>query len=114
MNTTTCRKFPAQSRARCRGVVPACRAVGCLIATAAAISAQAADAGRRVRQPVQEYFTSTENGEEKFIGHTHLGTDFGKLGDSNAIVAAPGEARVAVPAGTQAGMWHSLAGLARD
>ncbi|MGI8604845.1 MAG: hypothetical protein ACR2OZ_17890 [Verrucomicrobiales bacterium] len=70
--------------------------------------------GRHVWQPVQEYFTNADSGGTRFIGYTHLGTDFGNVGAADAITAGSGEAIVEVPVGSWAGMWHSLGGLARD
>ena len=72
---------------------------------------------RRVRQPLQEYFTvfdpqreGRQNVHEKvnpFITYTHLGTDFGFIGNGQeAIGCDRGSVLIAMPQGYWAGMWH--------
>src|SRR3954469_20237501 len=82
-------------------------------------AAPAAPAGR-VSQPVHEYFTPFAacpdgDGRDFNSRYTHIGTDFGRMGPGEAhLVWQPGAARVDLSAGGWAGMWHSLAGLARE
>ncbi|TLD70350.1 hypothetical protein FEM03_11485 [Phragmitibacter flavus] len=80
---------------------------------------------RRVRQPVQEYVTvmdpvdggvqRLEQAMNPFVSYTHLGTDFGFIGQSNEGVGwQVGTVRVDMPQGRWGGMWHALAGLGAD
>jgi hypothetical protein len=75
---------------------------------------------------VQEYFTSVtpagagrqsrEHTVNPFLSYTHLGTDFGYVGPGEAGIGwIPGMVWVQLPDGPDgwAGMWHSLARLAR-
>ena len=76
-------------------------------------------------QPVQEYFISFEDVSTPFHSRTHIGTDYGPLGigedtsgDFLALSWAQGKTAGHIcvdPAiGGNAGMWHSLSGLADD
>src|SRR5438093_9430038 len=90
------------------------------LATTATATAHAADPPVRVVQPVHEYFTPFAacpdgNGRDFNSLYTHIGTDFGRMGPGEShLVWEPGVARVDLSAGGWAGMWHSLAGLARE
>jgi hypothetical protein len=74
----------------------------------------------RVVQPVHEYFTPFAacpdgDGHDFNSRYTHIGTDFGRMGPAqDHLVWQPGAAKVDLSAGGWAGMWHSLAGLARE
>ncbi len=74
----------------------------------------------RVVQPVHEYFTPftagpDAGGRDFNSSYTHIGTDFGRMGPAERqLLWEPGAARVDLSAGGWAGMWHSLAGLARE
>ncbi len=80
---------------------------------------------RRVRQPLQEYFTvfdpqreARQNVHEKvnpFITYTHLGTDFGFIGNGQESIGCErGAVLINMPQGYWAGMWHGLAGIGTD
>jgi hypothetical protein len=80
---------------------------------------------RRVRQPLQEYFTvfdpqrqGMQTGAAKFnpfVTYTHLGTDFGFIGTGQeGISSEHGAVVVSIPPGYWAGMWHGLAGMGVD
>jgi len=76
----------------------------------------------RAVQPVQEYFIPFADVPAAYdyynqpIGYTHLGTDYGRMGPSAERIhwEKPGAACVDLRGGNWAGMWHSLAGLARE
>jgi hypothetical protein len=84
-------------------------------------SARAGDAPIRAVQPVAEYFVPFDAnprdhrpaGQLEWV--THLGTDFGPLGPGrDKLVWRDGRACADLRGGGSAGLWHSLAGLARD
>jgi hypothetical protein len=74
----------------------------------------------RIVQPVQEYFTPfgdspAGDGRDFNSSYTHIGTDFGRMGPGEHLVRwEPGAAAVDLSGGGWTGMWHSLAGLARE
>jgi hypothetical protein len=81
---------------------------------------------RRLWQPVQEYLTiltpagtgrqSREHTVNPFLSYTHLGTDFGFVGPGQAGIGwIPGTVWAQLPDDPSgwAGIWHSLARLAR-
>lgn len=83
-------------------------------------------ATRRVWQPVQEYFIHREDGQQvlagtkrlnSFTSYTHIGTDFGFHGAAEHEIEWLTD-EIVVHLGQQpeawAGMWHSLAGQARN
>ncbi|WP_146852790.1 hypothetical protein [Brevifollis gellanilyticus] len=86
------------------------------------------DESRLVWQPVQEYFIHVQPGKKaepvegkrrlnSFTAYTHLGTDFGFMGPAeHDIEWQADEIRVHLGQEPEAwsGMWHSLAGLARE
>jgi len=87
---------------------------------------QASTEWRRLWQPVQEYFTiitpagtgrqSREHTVNPFLSYTHLGTDFGFAGPAESSIGwVPGMVWAQLPDTPEAwaGMWHSLARLAR-
>ncbi len=88
--------------------------------------ASAQEGERRVWQPVQDYFTIIApegEGRQKFtervnpfVSYTSIGTDFGFLGPAEKeITWSPGQVCATLPPDPKgwAGMWHSLARLAR-
>ena len=89
-----------------------CLSGGWLMAVIAAASGSESDR-RHVWQPVHEYFAYHGAGGDGGIGYTHIGTDFGRMGDDRAITFGDGSVRIA-PTGRLSGVWHSLAGLARE
>jgi len=113
-------------------------AAGCLAAGVAwggegAPAKPDARQGPKVFQPVQEYFLSFEENERAdggmkvdlnpFRFYTHIGTDYGRMGSKGGepkITWQPGRVNVVLRHGLGAagwewaGMWHSLAGLARE
>jgi hypothetical protein len=92
----------------------------CFIVAMTATGAGRAEPPVRVVQAVHEYFTPFTacpdgNGRDFNSLYTHIGTDFGRMGpEAGRVVWEPGVARVDTSAGGWAGMWHSLAGLARE
>ena len=83
-------------------------------------------APQRLWQPVQEYFTivtptgtgiqARSHTVNPFLSYTHLGTDFGFVGPAESGIGwAPGMVWAQLPNNPDgwAGMWHSLARLAR-
>jgi hypothetical protein len=83
---------------------------------------------RQVWQPVHHYFINRQPGKEavrvagtrrlnSFTAYTHLGTDFGFMGPAEHDIEWQQDA-VCLHLGQEpeawAGMWHSLAGLARE
>src|SRR5437764_11691042 len=74
----------------------------------------------RIVQPVQEYFTPfaagpAGDGRDFNSSYTHIGTDFGRMGPGEHRIAwEAGAARVDLDNSGWTGMWHSLAGLARE
>jgi hypothetical protein len=74
----------------------------------------------RVVQPVHEYFAPfapgpAGDGRDFNSLYTHIGTDFGRMGPGEHLLAwEPGAARVDLTRAGWTGMWHSLAGLARE
>ncbi len=83
---------------------------------------------RLVWQPVQEYFIHVQPGRQpmtvagkrrlnSFTSYTHLGTDFGFMGPAEHDIEWQKD-EVCVHLGQEpeawSGMWHSLAGLARE
>lgn len=92
------------------------------------VSSSGQTAPRLVWQPVQEYFIHHEPGKEampisgtrrlnSFTAYTHLGTDFGFMGPAEHDIEWVRD-EVLPHLGQEpdawAGMWHSLAGLARE
>lgn len=90
--------------------------------------ATAAPASRLVWQPVQEYFIRIQPGKtpmpvegtqrlNSFVAYTHLGTDFGFHGPAEHTIQWQSD-EICVHLGQDpdswAGLWHSLAGLARE
>lgn len=81
---------------------------------------------RRVRQSVHEYFTVVEpkvGGRIRsqsadlnpFVNYTHLGTDFGFIGEvEKGLSWEVGKALVDFQENQWGGIWHSLAGLAEE
>ena len=75
---------------------------------------------RRVRQPVAEYMNlfAPAPGRQQwkpevnpFLSYTHLGTDFGFIGDGLPNIGwEPGIVYISMPKGLWGGMWHGLAG----
>ena len=87
---------------------------------------QKSDGVRRIRQPVQEYFTivtpagpGRQNREHRvnpFLSYTHIASDFGFVGKAESHIGwAPGMVCCTLPPDPEgwAGMWHSLSRLAR-
>ena len=81
--------------------------------------------GVRVVQPVQEYFFSYSEESRVIDGksvdhnpmrfYTHIGTDYGRMGPGEpAITWKPGMICLDLRGAGWAGMWHSLAGVARE
>jgi hypothetical protein len=73
----------------------------------------------RVVQPVQEYFTpfaaGPGGGHDFNSSYTHIGTDFGRMGPGeDRLTWEPGAASVNLEGAGWTGVWHSLAGLARE
>jgi hypothetical protein len=92
------------------------------------VSSSGQTAARLVWQPVQEYFIHHQPGKEpmtisgtrrlnSFTAYTHMGTDFGFMGPAEhdiewiTDVVFP---HLGQEPDAWAGMWHSLAGLARE
>ncbi|TDU63129.1 hypothetical protein EI77_04450 [Prosthecobacter fusiformis] len=88
-----------------------------------------ADPGaRQVWQPVQEYFIRIQPGKQpmpvsgtrrlnSFVAYTHLGTDFGFHGPAQHTIQWESDeicAYLGQDPDAWAGLWHSLAGLARE
>jgi hypothetical protein len=86
------------------------------------------DESRLVWQPVQEYFIHVRPGKKpvpvegkrrlnSFTAYTHLGTDFGFMGPAEHDIEWQTD-EICVHLGQEpdawSGMWHSLAGLARE
>lgn len=86
------------------------------------------DESRLVWQPVQEYFIHVQPGKKvepvagkrrlnSFTAYTHLGTDFGFMGPAEHDIEWQAD-EISVHLGQEpeawSGMWHSLAGLARE
>ncbi|HYF34803.1 MAG TPA: hypothetical protein VD994_05880, partial [Prosthecobacter sp.] len=85
-------------------------------------------APRQVWQPVQEYFIHIEPDKERthvagtqrlnsFVSYTHLGTDFGFHGPAEHTIQWTSDevcAHLGQEPDAWAGIWHSLAGLARE
>jgi hypothetical protein len=83
---------------------------------------------RLVWQPVQQYFILKSTGNppaplagtrrlNSFVAYTHLGTDFGFMGPAEAEIEWQRDEvclDLSHQKETWAGMWHSLAGLARE
>lgn len=78
-----------------------------------------------ILQPVQEYSLSFEEKMRDVEGnkqdlnpfrfYTHIGTDYGRMGPGETkITWKPGQVCVDLRFAGWAGMWHSLAGLARE
>ncbi|SKA90440.1 hypothetical protein SAMN02745166_01703 [Prosthecobacter debontii] len=91
-------------------------------------SASAQPVSRLVWQPVQEYFIRIQPGRAQmpvegtqrlnsFVSYTHLGTDFGFHGPAEHTIQWQSD-EICVHLGQDpdswAGLWHSLAGLARE
>jgi len=108
------RRCSARRAGPCR-LVPT---VACLAATLAGCTclhgpARPGLTHLRLVQPVQHYFVPLR-GPSPFRRITHLGTDCGPMGPA-ALTWAEGSIRAAPRRdGQWAGMWHSLAGLARE
>ena len=92
------------------------------------LATSAEPASRLVWQPVQEYFIHLQPGKtatpiqgtqrlNSFVAYTHLGTDFGFHGPAEHTLQWQSD-EILVNLGQDpdawAGMWHSLAGLARE
>lgn len=92
------------------------------------MAVHAAPASRLVWQPVQEYFIRIQPGRapvpvegtqrlNSFVAYTHLGTDFGFHGSAAHTIQWQTD-EICVSLGQDpdawAGIWHSLAGLARE
>ena len=76
-------------------------------------------------QPVHEYSVSFEENEQDVGGkkvdlnpfrfYTHIGTDYGRMGPGERMISwKEGQVCVDLKSDGWAGMWHSLAGLARE
>lgn len=89
------------------------------LAVVFAAAACAADRPARVeRQPVQEYFLGLPNDRAEkspYRSFTHLGTDYGLMGPGrDGVKWEQGGIRVDLTGREWAGLWHSLAGWARE
>ena len=92
------------------------------------LSSSGQNAPRLIWQPVQEYFIHQEPGKEampisgtrrlnSFTAYTHLGTDFGFMGPAEHDIEWIKDEvfpHLGQEPDAWAGMWHSLAGLARE
>jgi hypothetical protein len=92
-------------------------------ATPAPATGPAKPAPQWAVQPVVEYFTPFEPASDRdesgellpLEAATHLGTDFGRMGPGRRRIEwQDGYAKVDLRGAGWAGLWHSLAGLARE
>ena len=97
-----------------------CCAFVCLLVVSDVTAATPPPEPRRVRQPVAEYMNlfAPSPGRQQwkpevnaFLSYTHLGTDFGFIGDGLPNIGwEPGIVYISMPKGLWGGMWHGLAG----
>lgn len=100
----------------------------CAVFICPLMTLSAEPASRLVWQPVQEYFIRIQPGKQpvkvegtlrlnSFVAYTHLGTDFGFHGPAQHTIQWQTDeicAQLSQEPDCWAGLWHSLAGLARE